>query len=213
MTKKNQKTGINRYSINMKWSVGSKIGCGFALALAISIVIAGVSYRNTSQLVEGFEWVVHTHQVQENLDTVVSTLVDAETGQRGYVITGEERYLEPYNAALGTVDQLLKNLGKLIADNNRQLRRLDALELLFANKLAELKETIELRRNKGFDAALQVIITDKGKKFMDEIRKLIDEMKSEESDFLRERSNQEKLLAQTTEYTIILGTSTAIVLL
>src|SRR6202035_5330574 len=81
------------------------------------------------------------------------------------------------------------------------------------NKLAELKETIELRRNKGFDAALQVIITDKGKKFMDEIRKLIDEMKSEESDFLRERSNQEKLLAQTTEYTIILGTSTAIVLL
>jgi CHASE3 domain sensor protein len=78
----------------MKWSVGSKIGCGFALALAISMVIAGVSYRNTSQLVEGFQWVVHTHQVQESLDTLVYTLADAETGQRGYVMTGDERYLE-----------------------------------------------------------------------------------------------------------------------
>jgi methyl-accepting chemotaxis protein len=197
----------------MKWSVGIKIACGFALALAIAVVIGGVSYRNTSQLVESAEWVTHTYQVLENLETLVSSLKDAETGQRGYVITGEERYLEPYTAALGTVDQVLKNVRKLIADNARQLRRLDTIESLAANKLAELKETIELRRNKGFDAALQVIITDKGKKFMDEIRKLIDEMKSEESDFLRERSNQEKLLAQTTEYTIILGTSTAIVLL
>jgi methyl-accepting chemotaxis protein len=197
----------------MKWSVGIKIACGFALALAIAVVIGGVSYRNTSQLVESAEWVTHTYQVLENLETLVSSLKDAETGQRGYVITGEERYLEPYTAALGTVDEVLKNVRKLIADNARQLRRLDTIESLAANKLAELKETIELRRNKGFDAALQVIITDKGKKFMDEIRKLIDEMKSEESDFLRERSNQEKLLAQTTEYTIILGTSTAIVLL
>jgi methyl-accepting chemotaxis protein len=197
----------------MKWSVGSKIGCGFAVALAISVVIGGISYRNTSQLVESAEWVTHTHQVLEDLETLVSTLKDAETGQRGYVITGEERYLEPYNAAAGTVEQVLKDLGKLIADNARQLRRLDALEPLIANKLAELKETIELRRNKGFDAALQVVVSDKGKKIMDEIRKLIAEMKSEENDFLRERSNQEKELAQTTELTIILGTSAAVVLL
>ena len=197
----------------MKWSVGSKIGCGFALALVIAVVIGGVSYRNTSQLVESAEWVTHTYQVLENLETLVSTLKDAETGQRGYVITGAERYLEPYNAALGIVDQVLKNLGRQIGDNARQLRRLDTIESLAANKLAELKETIELRRNNGFDAALEVIITDKGKKFMDEIRKLIDEMKSEESDLLRERSKQEKLLAQTTEYTIILGTGTALVLL
>jgi methyl-accepting chemotaxis protein len=197
----------------MKWSVGSKIGCGFALALAISMVIAGVSYRNTSQLVEGFQWVVHTHQVQESLDTLVYTLADAETGQRGYVMTGDERYLEPYSAAVGTVGQVLNDLGKLIADNDRHLRRLDALEPLIANKLAELKETIELRRNKGFDAALQVVVSDKGRKIMDEIRKLIAEMKSEENDFLRERSNREKELAQNTEYTIILGTSAAVVLL
>jgi CHASE3 domain sensor protein len=197
----------------MKWSVGSKIGFGFALALAISVVIGGVSYHNTSQLVESAERATHSYQTLENLETLLSVLEDAETGQRGYIITGEERYLEPYNGSLGTVDQVLKNLRKLIGDNGRQLRRLDNIEPLTAQKLAELKETIELRKAKGFDAALQVVASDRGKKFMDEIRKLIAEMKSEEDDFLRELSKQEKALAQTTEYTVVLGTVAAVVLL
>ena len=67
---------------------------------------------------------------------------DAETGQRGYLLSGEEPYLEPYRAALAQLDQILKRLRSLTADNAPQQRRLDALEPLTAKKLDELKAEI-----------------------------------------------------------------------
>ena len=190
----------------MKMSIGAKIGGGFALALAILVVIGFVSYRSTTRFVGSAEWVEHTHQVLEKLDALVSSLKDAETGQRGYLITGEERYLEPYRSANEEVDQLLKDLRKLTADNPKQQQRLDALELLSTSKFSELKDTIELRKNKGFQAAMQVVITDRGKKAMDDIRKVINDVEVEENDLLKLRSEEEKTRAQSTEFTIIFGT-------
>jgi methyl-accepting chemotaxis protein len=121
---------------------------------------------------------------------MLSALQDAETGQRGYIITGEERYLEPYQTGTTLVNQTIQNLRRLTADNPNQQRRLDSVEPLTAGKIGELKETIDLRRGKGFDAALQVIRTDKGKKLMDDIRKVVAEMVHEEK-LLREQSYAE----------------------
>jgi len=83
----------------MRWTVGTKIGGGFALALAILIFIGGASYRSTAKLMDTADWVTHTHLVLERLSGLIQALTDAETAQRGFLLTGEDSYLEPYTAA------------------------------------------------------------------------------------------------------------------
>jgi methyl-accepting chemotaxis protein len=197
----------------MKWSIGSKIGSGFGIALALLMAVGAVSYNSTTKLIDSAEWVRHTHEVINGLDEVVSAVKDGETGQRGYVITGEARYLEPYQGAREVVDQKLKHLGELTADNPIQQQRLATLEPFVSSKFAELQETIDLRRTKGFGPAQQVVVTDRGKNDMDSIRKLIGEMTEEETTLLAKRSAEEKDRAHLTEMTIILGTLCAFALL
>lgn len=107
----------------MKWSVGTKIGMGYGLALIILTIIGVVSYRSTTGLIENNDRVSHTHKVLQNLGDVLSLLKDAETGQRGYTITGEEPFLEPYQAAISQIGNVVKELRELTADNPNQQRR------------------------------------------------------------------------------------------
>jgi len=197
----------------MKWSIGSKIGSSFGLALVALMVVGAVSYNSTAKLIDSAEWVGHTHEVLNGLDDLLSGMKDAETGQRGYVITGEARYLEPYQGAREVVDQKLKSLRELTPDNPIQQQRLTAIEPLVASKFSELQETIDLRRTKGFGPAEQVVVTDKGKNAMDSIRKLVGEMQEEETGLLAKRSAEEKDRAHRTEMTIVLGSLCAFVLL
>ena len=97
----------------MKWSVGTKIGSGFALALVIMVIIGAVAHRSIGTLTETAGWVDHTHIVLERLATLIQALVDAETGQRGYIITGENNYLEPYQASFGVIDKDVRDLREL----------------------------------------------------------------------------------------------------
>lgn len=200
----------------MKWDVGMKIGTGFGLALAILVVIGTVSYLSIAKLTDTAEWVAHTHQVLERLEAVLSGMKDAETGQRGYVITGEDRYLEPYRASQETVDKTLKTLRDLTRDNVDQQRRLDILDPLIngeQGKFAELRRTIEARKDnvKGFDAARKLILTDKGKKVMDDIRKVIGDMQSEEIDLLTKRREDAQASSRNATLTIIFGTVAALI--
>jgi methyl-accepting chemotaxis protein len=192
----------------MKWTIGTKIGGGFALALMALLIIGAVSYRSTTGLIDTATAVDHSHLVLENLEQLLSTLKDAETGQRGFVITGEERYLDPYNAALGQSEQVLKTIRELTRDNEDQQKRLDTLEPLIAGKFAELKGVIDLRRDpaKGFASAQQEVLTDKGKGLMDEIRKEVHDMEGEENDLLKNRSEVSRQSADQTRVAIIWGT-------
>lgn len=202
----------------MIWNVGMKIGAGFALALAILVVIGTVTYRSTAKLTETAEWVAHTYRVLDELEGVLSGMKDAETGQRGYILTGDEKYLEPYRGAQVSVNQGVKSLRDLTKDNVNQQRRLDILEPLIdgnEGKFALLQETIDLRKDstKGFQAALQLIRTDKGKTVMDEIRKTIDEMAREENSLLTQRSVDAQTSARQATFTILFGTLAAFIVL
>jgi methyl-accepting chemotaxis protein len=201
-----------------RWTVGMKIGAGFGLALAILVVIGSVSYRNTATLTETADMVAHTHQVLEHLQAVLSDVKDAETGQRGYIITGAEKYLDPFHAGQGAISQDIKALRDLTRDNLNQQRRLDVLEPLISGKdgkFAELQETIDARRDtaKGFAAALQIVLTDRGKRVMDDIRKTIGEMRSEENALLTARSDTAQASARNTTLTVIFGTFAAVMVL
>ncbi len=193
--------------------MGKKLEAASDSRLIALTMVGAVSYDSTSKLIDSAEWVRHTNEVLKGLDELLSGMKDAETGQRGYVITGEARYLEPYQGAREVVDQKQKSLRELTADNPIQQQRLAAIEPLVNSKFAELQDTIDLRKTKGFEAAAQEVLTDKGKNAMDSIRKLVGEMREEETGLLAKRSAEEKDRAHRTEMTIILGSLCAFVLL
>ena len=165
--------------------IGPKIGSGFALGLAIFSIVGVIAYRGTHQLINSAREETHTYQVLSKLEEILSLTKDAETGQRGYILTGESRYLEPYQVASGQLEQKVRDVKQLTKDNSSQQRSLEALEPLVSNKLAELKETIDLRRTIGLEAALVVIRSDRGKQLMDEIRRMIGQMEVKERTLLR----------------------------
>jgi methyl-accepting chemotaxis protein len=190
----------------MNWTIKKKLFSAFGLALVIMLVIGGVSYRSTGKLVQTAGWVSHTYAVLEQLSLVQSGLKDAETGQRGFLITGEERYLEPYNLSRQKVNGAIGSLRKLTSDNPKQQARLDKIEPLIEAKYTELKETIELRREKGFEEARRVVITDRGKKVMDDIREILTDMDGGERSLLEVRDKDAKDTASLTN--LIIGGAT-----
>ena len=136
------------------------------------VVIAGaiLSYHGHSLLVESRLRVDHTYQVLAGLNRLFITMEDAETGQRGFIITGDEIYLEPYQSAVGQTDGNIHALRGLLAGNPGQAARLATLETLVDAKLGELGNVIELRRREGFQTASQAILKGEGKQLMDRVR-------------------------------------------
>ena len=183
----------------MKLTVGTKIWACLGSVLLILLIIAAVSYQNTRKLTDTAALRAHSFEVQGKLIELLSVMQDAETGQRGYLITGADRYLEPYEAAVRSIERVQREFDTLIADNPVQQRNLDAMRIPVKAKLDELKETIDLRRNIGFDAARDVVVTDRGKASMDQIRTEIAGMQDVEAELLRGR---EAAMAASTEGTI-----------
>lgn len=211
--------------MNVQWSVGKRLAAGFGVALLMLLTIGGVSYWSLNVLVENAWWVAHTYQVMENLEGIHSLLKDTETGQRGYLLTRQERYLDPYHAAQLKIPKRIKEVRDLTSDNPRQKPRLDALEELIAKRYAELRETIELRRKddakettdlknaKHLEEALKIVLSDRGKNDMDQIRILVGQLEEEEQTLLKERLDKEAASILVAKLTIILGSLTAFVVL
>src|SRR2546421_10151557 len=101
----------------MKWSTEKKAAAGFGLALAILVLNMLVSYRNIINLVENNSKVAHSQQVLKELEGLLATANNAQNGQRGYVLTGEESYLKPYRAALSQVAEQINRVKELTADH------------------------------------------------------------------------------------------------
>ena len=104
----------------MKLTISRKLSLSFAAALIFTLIIGTVSYFSISTLRDTAGWVDHTHEVLGELLQIESSLKNAETGQRGFLLTGEERYLEPYLAARTKVDTAIQNVRRLTSDNPHQ---------------------------------------------------------------------------------------------
>src|SRR5439155_1434528 len=105
------------------------------------------SIRNSRHLAQTEGLVAHTHEVVAQLEAVLSTLKDAETGQRGYLLTGDERYLDPYEKGVANVRDRLMKVKALTADNLVQSRHVEALEKLTDDKFEELRRTVNAFRS------------------------------------------------------------------
>ena len=185
---------------------------GFVLSCAILALIGGSSYQRLAELRDASRAVEHTHEVRTELERVLSLLTDAETGQRGFLLTGVVSYLEPYKAALASLPAGLDRLRRLTADNPRQQTDLAALELLIQRKATELGATIAARETRGFDVAARIVLNDEGKRVMDQIRTAIAAMGAEEQRLLTERTQREERAGQMAVFTTVGGLALALLL-
>jgi signal transduction histidine kinase/CheY-like chemotaxis protein/CHASE3 domain sensor protein len=163
------------------------IWLGLAAAILFFIATGAVAYVNFQILKADSALVVHSGDTLTALEDVLSTVKDAETGQRGYLLTDRESYLAPYNAATQQIGPRLDALQRLTTDNPAQQERLATLKQHAAAKLDELKQTIDLRRTQGQAAAIAVVQTDRGKQDMDAIRDAVSAMEHEEIDLRAKR--------------------------
>jgi methyl-accepting chemotaxis protein len=196
----------------MKMKIGTRILLGYALALIVTGAVGAVAYRATAELNASAELVAHTHLVKESLAGLLSLVKDAETGQRGFVLTGNESYLEPYTAALPAINGDIGKLRELTADNPAQQTRIASLDPRVQSKLGELAKIIAVARQSGERAAVNEILTNRGKQAMDDIRRLVAEMDAEESSLLRERAARTRDTAQFSSRAMIWGGVTIVVL-
>jgi CHASE3 domain sensor protein len=134
------------------------------------------------------EKLVTNQQIFLMTTRLLSALKDAETGQRGFLLTGREYYLDPYRQALSDVPSFLNDLEGLTKSCPEQAHCLEEMKPLVDEKFAELELTIKLRRSKGNDAALAVVLSDQGKTAMDRIRGLCQNMQAMAWPLLRDKS-------------------------
>jgi signal transduction histidine kinase/CHASE3 domain sensor protein/CheY-like chemotaxis protein len=175
-------------------STERKVRLGFGFALACLGVVGMFSYWTVARLKVNAASVEHTHEVINRIELLIAAVMDSETAERGYVITGDNGYLEPHRQSAGVAEAHEQRLRELTADNPAQQERLAVMTSLIAARLANLREVIELRRASGFEAAQQEILLGKGKRFHDQIRALIYEMKRTEIALLATR---ERLAARS----------------
>jgi methyl-accepting chemotaxis protein len=189
------------------WTFGRKIAAGFALAFLLLLGIGAVAYRSITVLTATNHLVTHTHQVLEHIAGVLSLLNEAETGQRGYVITGDEAFLEPYQSALGKIPTLAKELKELTADNLNQQKRIDQAEPLIDAKLAALNRIIEIRRKGNLEEATKIVRAGEGKRLMDDLRVVLAEMDQDERGLLKQRADETEAASGGAKTTIVFGTA------
>src|SRR5882672_8656357 len=198
----------------MKWKMERRlIFWGFLVAAGILVFVGWESYRYTVRVDEAADARKHSHEVLRTLDETLARLVDAETGQRGYLLTGDEAYLEPYREAIKTLDQVTGQLKALTSGQPDQRKRIQALEPLIEKKLTELQMTIDLRRKEGFEAANKLVLEAHGKEWMDQIRVVLAEMIDEENNIRRIRTQEMKEVLTRTSRLVVAGNLLSIVLL
>jgi methyl-accepting chemotaxis protein len=190
----------------MSWTIGRKIAAGFVLSLVALVVVGVASYRAVGALSTSTQAVGHTHQVLAALETLLALVIDMQSANRGYALTGDERFLEPYHAGVRDIDGVLKSARHLTADNTSQQRRLDQIESLVRDRLAFTGEVIELRRAKGLEPAARLIASGRGRDIAVQIRRLVSDAKQEERELLEARLAESRASGDSTRLVIVLGT-------
>jgi PAS domain S-box-containing protein len=176
----------------MRWSIEKKIMAGAGLVLAILLINALISYRATRRLIDNERLVAHAYEVLDELEDVLATMDDAETGERGYLLTGEKSYLEPYQSAVSAIHTRVEKLAQMTADDSYQQSHIPALQRDIADRLDNLKNQIDWRKSGHAEGAREVALAGAGKRQMDDLRQDIAGMEGEENDLLKRRSDESK---------------------
>lgn len=173
---------------------------GFGIIIVLTGITNFISKSVNDSLSEANDWVRHTEEVKGNLLNIKKILIDAETGQRGFIITKNEKYLEPYISANKEIEQVIEKTKEKISDNPQQVGKLIEVETLIDKKFDELAETISLKKAGKEKEVLALINSDIGKNFMDDMRKILNEMMQVEEELLKQRTQEYQQIQQIANY-------------
>jgi CheY-like chemotaxis protein/signal transduction histidine kinase/CHASE3 domain sensor protein len=186
---------------------------GFLAAILAVLLMAGVSDQAQTSSTLAATAVTQGVELIVQIQNVLSSVKDAETGQRGYLLTGDEAYLEPFTSGRAAVDGELGSLRPLTAGNPDQQQRLERLRGLIAAKLDELLATITLKRAGKTEQALAIVNTDRGKLLMDQIRAVIGQMQDAGRAQLGQRQQEWLRTAALSTRITWMGSGTLLVLI
>ena len=173
-------------------TIAEQVTASFIIGVLYLAVIGAVAYRSVDRFADATARAERTHLVLRTLEEAIALVTGAETGARGYVITGEERYLAPYRTAEREVAARLRSLQTLVVEDAAQRARLARLAPLVTQRFGMLNETVRVRAERGFDDAAARSKGERGQAVMDSINLVADEMSVAETSRLRERSSQEQ---------------------
>ncbi|HYA24026.1 MAG TPA: CHASE3 domain-containing protein [Terriglobales bacterium] len=159
-----------------------------AMGLGMLLVIAGVAVWTLRQVAQSDFWVDHTREVISTNQQLLSDIRDAQSAERGYIITGDEEYLAPYRSASADIPQRAEKLLQLTADNPGQQNRIRSLQGLIAERVTILNDALRQRRESGFDAARAVVLAGRGRTAMKQIQDAGQEIEAEEYRLLEQRT-------------------------
>jgi len=174
----------------------------FGISLVILLISSAASYISINNLLDSERWVDHTFQVKERLDFVISRMKDAETGQRGYLLTNDKDFLQPYTGSEQEVSAAVDQAETLTSDNGAQQKDFPKLRSLIAHKYRIINGTIK-GKQQGALLSGEVIV--EGKHVMDSIRNQIKIMERREDALLKQRQSAMNTLVSYTPYLVITG--------
>jgi len=189
--------------------MGRSIDRGMHIAFWVALLLLGwlavTSYESTSDFLRRSFETREADFVVERITHLLAALTDAETGQRGYLLTGDANYLDSYDASLPEIAKSMEALRDLTVEDRTQRPRLDRLAPLIDAKLVELAETIDVRRRSGFEAARALVLTDRGKTTMNDIRTLVAEIGDGARDNAAARAEAASVAHRWAEFQLLMG--------
>lgn len=187
----------------------------FSISIALLIVSLVASYYSTQKLIDNSQLVNHTNEVLLEAENIISLMKDAETGQRGYIITRNTSFLQPYEGAAEKVADSYASLKRLTADNPAQQRNLEDAKGFADEKFRQMRRVIDVTRKMGStasDTALHHAEMVKGKEVMDALRGTVNRIKIEETRILKERIEQQDIYIRFTPVLLVLAALLSIVI-
>ena len=191
----------------MQSSTNRNIFLGLALSMGLFIISSIASYVSIRNLIESSRQVRHSNEVINNLTHILTVMTDAETGQRGYLLTNDPRFLAPYNSAQGQSSTLLQTITKLTGDNSFQQQQITQLKNKVLLRFQALENNLAIIKSGGQINAATLMV---GKNYMDQIRLLISDMQTTENELLEKRVARLNALTDITPLLIILSALLAV---
>ena len=165
----------------------------FLVAIAVLLLSGGLAIHQYTRFAAAAALVEHTHQVLDSIDRLMTRLVDAEANHRGFLLTDDRSFLEPYSRAVSDARTLAAGLVPLVADNPAQQTRARRLAELTVGRLDEMTYVLQLNSDGNPTAAIGRITGGLGKRLMDDLRVLATEMRASETTLLTQRARQAEL--------------------
>lgn len=194
-------------------TLSQKILTGFIACTAVLAAVAFFSFRNSEKFIDTNQWVDHTHEVLGEFSQVLAASVDAETGVRGYVISGNEVFLEPYNSSRENMSAHLEKVKRLTVDNPTQQKNIADLQKQKDLQTKYFENLVAIRKN-DFERAREIVSAGEGKRIQDEIRRIIASATEEENKLLadRKRSSEEDARNFNLIFIILLAVITVVLI-